>query len=443
MVRKSETNWKTLGMNLSALFVAPAAATDDSSLPLSSPTLFGLSLSTHRLPGDLGENPSSYFQHEALIAAISILFFRWTVRYKSEPKVVRLLFALSLATLAYRRKSFELITAAEIFSYVVSWLLFLTQQHSSSSSSSTSTNSLLLVRLIALIVASAVTSIVLSHIMLSGRGTQLITVLTPKIVVRVLNYMFPIEELRSAYEIMESFADPNVLSQQISHLFFVTFHIQVGMGFLGISFLREEQSRRNDLIRLDMAASNGDDEDGDSRSKDGNNIKPTNGARESKQSNQKTNTNQKQKGQTTSNARLFRANRFQKGAFPFIFGVAMPYMLQIILLGNINKFAFSCVENDMHRTIRLTTVFEHDNHLSTLAADSATSPEVYASAMDSVVGKASYFNVVVAAAFLSNVSVRPNAKMLITFLSFFKHFRATISLTANSLVYPRYSCFLV
>lgn len=49
------------------------------------------------------------------------------------------------------------------------------------------------------------------------------------------------------------------MNKQAAHLFFATFNIQVGMGYLGINFLRKEQSRRNQLVQMDII---GDQEEG-------------------------------------------------------------------------------------------------------------------------------------------------------------------------------------
>jgi hypothetical protein len=50
-------------------------------------------------------------------------------------------------------------------------------------------------------------------------------------------------------------------------------------------------------------------------------------------------------------------------------------MAQIIVFGNINQFAYACVQDEMHRTIRFRQVFAQDNHLTAMANDSPTSPE--------------------------------------------------------------------
>ena len=55
------------------------------------------------------------------------------------------------------------------------------------------------------------------------------------------------------------------------------------------------------------------------------------------------------------------------------------------ILGNLNKFAFIQVQNQIHRSVRIHELFDHDSHLTALASDGATSPDVYASSMDTVV----------------------------------------------------------
>jgi hypothetical protein len=50
-------------------------------------------------------------------------------------------------------------------------------------------------------------------------------------------------------------------------------------------------------------------------------------------------------------------------------------MAQIIVYGNINHYAYVCVQDELHRTIRFRQVFVQDNHLTAMANDSPTSPE--------------------------------------------------------------------
>lgn len=239
------------------------------------PTFFGLALSTHRVllggaaGGDstttasmLQDDVIAYFPHEAWIAAVSIAFFRSTVRLQGqEPAVLRWFFCGLLAALAFTRKSYELITAVEIFSYAVSWLILRRpRQRPPSAAAAAGMHQSArdaLFRLLS-IAAGAVLSMLISHAMFSSSGgvpsyKRLVTMWTPSLVRRGIAYLFPVAEMTAAYEIMRQLAlEPEFFEQMIQHLFFVTFHIQVGMGFLGIDFLRAEQSRRNQLIRLDV-----------------------------------------------------------------------------------------------------------------------------------------------------------------------------------------------
>jgi len=335
---------------------------DTSMLPAEEPNFLGLALSTHRVlvehaaaaaSDETTSSSNSAFPYEAAIAAIAIAFFRSTVRWQTnEPAVLRYFFCLLLAALALMQKSYELLAAVELFSYVVPWLIVrpaLPQQP------------VVLVRLVSIAVG-AMGSLLLAHGVFGSGGAgggvllRLVQRLTPGIVVQTLEYLFPVSEMIAAYDIMHQLAmEPDVFKQMIQHLLFVTFHIQVGMGFLGIAFLREEQSRRNMLIRLDV------DEGG--------------GGSSSSSSNTDNNGSANRNGDQKKKDMASRAGTFQRSAAPFIFKVALPYMLQIILYGNINKFAFSCVHDEMHRTIRFRQVFEHDNHLTAMATDSPTSPE--------------------------------------------------------------------
>ena len=147
--------------------------------------------------------------------------------------------------------------------------------------------------------------------------------MTPAALSRGLNYMFPITEIVNAYNVLLQFIKPAILHKQAATLFFATFHIQVGMGYLGIDFLKKEQARRNQLVRMDMIDDTADD----------NTTTVTNG--------EETKDRVKRKQEAS--------RRFQKGAAPFILFTAVPYMIQIILLGNINRFAFLCMQNDLSR----------------------------------------------------------------------------------------------
>lgn len=299
-------------------------------------TYFGIALTTHR-DKDLQENATHFFQYECLLAAIAVMFCRWTVSLKSrEPRLLRGFFALLLGFLAFSKRSYTLITAVQIFSYAVPIIMtsnkIPNEKH---------------VR-IACIAISAGVSFLLSHLLLSKQvWMTCIHTLTPGPVKQFANYMFPIEEIAKAYNVLLHFVNPAILHKQVATLFFATFNIQVGMGYLGIDFLKKEQARRNQLARMDML----DD------SSDGTPSTNVNGQSQDKQ---------KRKEEAS--------RRFQKSAAPFILFTAVPYMLQIIIFGNINHFAFLCLQHDLSRAVRLNNLFDNDSYLIAMANDSATSP---------------------------------------------------------------------
>lgn len=306
---------------------------------------FGLPLSTHRLR-EFGQEVDSFFRYEAAIAAISVFFLRSTFSSCSnEPVALRCFFALVLAFLSYTKKNYILISAVEIFSYAAPWLLLAKLPFDSALPGK-------VVRLL-LIASSGFLSMALCHLAATGDPFGFLVMLIPSCVTDLMHVLFPIDEFREAYSIMARFQNPVVLDKQIRHLFFVTFHIQFGIGYLGIEFLKKEQQRRNELVRMDSGS-------------------PGNG-------------NSTMNGCAAVSTKMDKASRFQRGAAPFILFVAVPYMIQIIFYGNINKFAFKCLQDDLHRTIRLNELFDHDNHLQAMAVESPISPEAYAASMDTVV----------------------------------------------------------
>jgi hypothetical protein len=411
----------------------------------SSSTTFwgGLHLTTHR-DVDHGDPLNSEFQYECFLAASAIFFFRTTIHSSSdrESRLLRYFFSLLLAGLAFNKKSYELIIAVEIFSFVVPRLLptkYITMHNATTSSRRTEQTLLTLLR----IGGSAVASLLASHFIVTGAFHEFILEwLVPSRILQLLLYLFPIRELGRAYDIMHQFAHDNnnsssstvgdldVLARQVHHLLFVTFHIQVGIGYLGIHFLRQEQHRRNQLIRMDVDSNNidvnettkttgGDDDDvknedrlrnNGSTSRDNSAISSTgvNGTSDSSNSSSgriqqssapqqqreqepkqasdgiTQNNNhppQQQPGTTTSlsasseeqdrdrrrlELRLQKSRRFQSTAAPFIFFTAIPYMTKIIVMGNANQFAMTCFKHDLHRMVRLNRLF--NDHESHLVA---------------------------------------------------------------------------
>jgi hypothetical protein len=82
------------------------------------------------------------------------------------------------------------------------------------------------------------------------------------------------------------------------------------------------------------------------------------------------------------------SKNFRRGAGPFIFFVALPYMAQIVLYGGLNMYAFHCFRDDIHRTIRLNDLFANDGSRFVATAtskESNLSPDAYAANSETVV----------------------------------------------------------
>ena len=308
---------------------------------------YGYTLTTHRMQST-AEDGSIEFPYQAVAAAIAVAFFRTTVYSTREPWVIRYLFGILLAALTYARKSYELIFAVEIFSYSFVVLAALQSRWNIKASLDR-----FLYGMIGLLSAAGL-SYMLAHCLVTGILLELFQVITPNFIIRGLYYLIPIQECMDAYEMIQSLALPqDILPSQLAHLLFVTFHIQTGMGFLGIHFLKKEQERRNLLVRMDV--SNEEEDEKDIASADG-----VNGTKEgSKATTSNTATTKEAK---KAAAKMARSRRFQRTAIPFIFRTALPYMLQIIAYGNLNFFCFHCLCHDLHRTVRWHQTLAHDAH---------------------------------------------------------------------------------
>lgn len=187
-----------------------------------------------------------------------------------------------------------------------------------------------------------------------------------------VGYLMPIKEFKAAHDIMTEFIDPTELYAKSKHLIFVTFHIQVGMGYLGIEFLRAEQGRKNQLVKIEEEVKkSGDGSDSD-------NAVKMNGTKN------KTKTKSTEKKTKQKDA----SEKFRKSAGPFIFFVALPYMMQIVLYGGMNMYAFHCFRDDIHRAIRLNDLFANNGARFVATAtskESNLSPDAYASNSETVV----------------------------------------------------------
>lgn len=320
-----------------------------------SENFFNIPLTTHR-----DRNvPLMPFRYGMLISAISILFFRTTVTFPkttiNEPPFLQWFFGGLLAFLTYSNKSYELISAVEIFSYLVSFLLFSDYIPSVFFNFAKDKNKTNVLRIV-LIAISAILCLMVCHLAATGILFRFLTSVTPTFISNGLVSIFPIQEIRASYDVIDEFvSEEGLLRDQVLRLFFITFHIQVGIGYLGIDFLKQEQHRRNELVRMDL--SRGDEED--SKSKGLKNSNDERGAKPKTEENQRV---------------MKRSRKFQRTAAPFIFFTAVPYMIKVIGFGNLNAFAFVCMKDDIHRSVRLYNLFEHDNYLVALADHSAKAP---------------------------------------------------------------------
>ncbi len=149
------------------------------------------------------------------------------------------------------------------------------------------------------------------------------------IISNIFQYMFPLSELKSSYNTISSFFDGDPSNQQflhdmLCHLLFVTFHIQMGLGYIGIAFLMSEQTRKNMLIRMDIDSKYNDTNK--SNHKSISNV--TNGGNNHKQS--KTS---KPSGVSIVDNKYDPSRKFRRSAPSFILLTVLPYMFQIIVFG--------------------------------------------------------------------------------------------------------------
>jgi hypothetical protein len=211
-------------------------------------------LATDRINDSITSGSRPFFPYEFPIAALSIAFCRMTlVSHVNEPMGLRWFFSGLLGILAYTGKSYELIIAVELFSYViVFWILYIIPRQKYSPA-----------QRLAVIAGGAILCMIVSHALTTGLWLRALRCMTPYFVVTIFKYLFPIDELREAITIMYKLSlEPKTLEAMLHHLLFVTAHIQVGTGYLGIHFLTMQQARRNLLVRLDVdegVVANGDD----------------------------------------------------------------------------------------------------------------------------------------------------------------------------------------
>ncbi|KAL7517980.1 hypothetical protein ACHAWX_002848 [Stephanocyclus meneghinianus] len=366
------------------------------------------------------------FELEPLLSASAVFFCRFVVitgsltgcphntRSKSWERVMRTIVSLILGGMAYMGIKYDLICAMHLWSHVLPWALEACWRLSGSAhahacprdvsgaSSSTkttggsATNSLgeegspppSLVTSILISITSLLSipfCLLICRLFSSPSFFDALFALTPSAVKDTIMYMFPITEMKASYDIVSAFYTTSEqkkrLHDMLRHLLFVTVHIQFGLGHIGIEFLTSEQKRKNMLIRMDVENPAPDETRGG--------VKCSNGAQHRGGTiNGTGSTNSKDSG-SAKNTGTFDASRtFRRSAPSFIIFCVLPYMFQIILFGNLNNFSFIYVRNQIHKSVRIDELFNHDSHLEALASESATSPEAYASSMDKVVSTA-------------------------------------------------------
>jgi len=242
---------------------------------------------------------------------------------------------------------------------------------------------------IVLIAISAILCLMVCHFFATGLLFQVLKSTTPTFISEGFMSMFPIEEIQASYDIMDEFVvEEGLLQYQVARLFFITFHIQIGVGYLGIDFLKQEQHRRNELVRMDM----GSTVDEENKIKTNETTMSTPASKkvllhddENKNSNDMSSTKTTSQPYVVEDKKMKRSLRFQRTAAPYIFLTAVPYMVKVIGYGNLNAFAFVCMRDDIHRAVRLYDLFDHDNHLVALADHSAKAPADFAGYMDTIV----------------------------------------------------------
>lgn len=187
-------------------------------------------------------------------------------------------------------------------------------------------------------------------------------------VMKPLYVLLPIDETKAAYDVLTEYMNPSVLNAKIAYLLFVTVHIQTGMGFIGIEFLRNEQNRKNALIKI---------EDEVKKMKE-----------EVEKDQAKTNVHGEKMSNSSKNKveEKDASKKFRQNTTPFILFVALPYMIHIVFYGAVNMYAFHCFRDDIHRTIRLNDLFDDGGRRFVATSNTSTlSPGAYATNSETVV----------------------------------------------------------
>lgn len=316
-----------------------------------------------------GEELSHIFPYDRIVALLGVTYSRYTVRPMGESRVSRIFFSALLGIAAYYRLPYWI----QIFSHLLSFapqvhrkLLTVFFQGDSKDELKHLHKQLHVLGILGgsyIVVGQILFSLFHSQVSNSWFSSTIFQ--STKLgnwvfdnFFHLLGYFMPVSEFQSAHDILIEFMDPEELYMKSAHLLFVTVHIQIAMGYLGISFLRAEQTRKNALVKIED---------------------------EMKQQ------ISVEKSDATSGFKVPKdaSKKFRKGAGPFIFFVALPYMFQIVFYGATNMYAFHCFRDDLHRTIRLNHLFSSNgSHFVATAAGSGganLSPGTYATNVEKIV----------------------------------------------------------
>jgi energy-coupling factor transporter ATP-binding protein EcfA2 len=361
---------------------------------------------------------------------------------------LRTISSILMGMMAYNRMRYDFICAFHLWTHAMPWLMGcfvayvdkkkkkMMKKNDNSDDDDQPPSLIMSLGTSILALATLPMSLLFCQTLTNSMFQNTITTITPQPIKDLLGFMFPISELSAAYNIISTFVSNKVLlHDMLKHLLFVTFHIQVGMGHIGIDFLTSEQRRKNMLIRMDVdnpdpdststaggagsADSEGKSGGGQPKYQVGTDISkefqdPSTGkmrmyhgkvqkyfAKEklysivfedgdSEDMNEEevsrhlvvpTSTKTKEK----KKKKFDPSRKFRRSAPTFIICFVLPYMIQIILFGNLNNYVFMFVRNSIHRSIRIHELFDHESHLEAIANDSAQSPDDLGSAMDTVV----------------------------------------------------------
>ena len=287
------------------------------------------------------------YELQTLISALSIFFCRFVIingSLTSSPDghtsvfghsklefVLRLCMSCILGGMVYMNLSYDVICSVELWSHVfptlIRWFVSMFKGKKENNDTKLVEPSFTLsIGIATIILLSPPISLYTCRLLSNPAFLTSFTEIIPSQLSKTLQYMFPIHQLHASYNIIHSFvSNKDMLHDMLCHLLFVTAHIQVGLGHIGIAFLTSEQRRKNMLIRMDVdnpspPLSEEGNENDDASSDDGGKRK-------------------KGKGNGTllleniKKKKFDPSAKFRRSAPTFILFTVLPYMFQIILFG--------------------------------------------------------------------------------------------------------------